>query len=143
MGASKPDGTYWNGKLVKAVRCVVVLGQPDLQQSPLHWARDHVGEERRAVEVWSDGACFHIDDEGYQRSPEEEEFLRERVRAWNATDAGGRMPMAEPGDDPQVGGLGWGWWKVTHGRGMPNCGHASVPVERVVRYLNDDGTERA
>lgn len=113
--------TYWNGESCKAERCTVVVA--DNPEVPAYWARPFVGTERQAVMVGYHGATFYIDDEGYAMSEDEAAALR------------GFGRQAQAGD--QVGFAGWGWKKVTEGRGGPSIPHASLAVERIVSTAHD------
>ncbi len=52
---------YWNGELAPCRRVRVLVG--DSGRFPLYWARDLVGTERDAVEVYYDGQHFYLDDD--------------------------------------------------------------------------------
>lgn len=105
---------HWNGEPCEARQVrVIVADDPGM---PHYWARHLVGTERSAVEVTYYGRVFYLDDEGYEEREDVKEFLRSR----------GVEPRGE------VGYPGWGWAKVTNGKGLPRYGHASLNVERVV-----------
>lgn len=102
--------TYWNGELCKARIVSVIVA--DNGQFPAYWARDFVGQRRRAVEVVYAGETFYIDDQGYETSEREREALSRHGR-----------PAPK-----RCGFPGWGWVKVTAGRGSPGWAHASLEI---------------
>ena len=114
---------FWNGEPCHVERAIVVVA--DAPDHPHYWAKRFVGNERRVVLVNYKGSQFAIDDEGYDMSVEEIEALKER---W-------------PGItfSTHHGFPGWGWEKVTKGRGSPSYPHASVVFERVVSTEQDRG----
>lgn len=103
--------TYWNGEPCEARRVTVVVA--DDGRFPAYWARHLVGQRRDAVEVTYAGSTFYLDDEGYETSEAEAAVLRRYGR-----DVPGR-----------TGFPGWGWAKVTDGRGSPRFGSASLTIE--------------
>lgn len=118
-GPDSEQETFWNGETCMAERCTVVVGQVDND----HWARSFVGTERKAVMLKvGDGDTFYIDDEGFEMSDEAIALAKSRGR-----------PM-----ERKVGYPGWGWQKVTAGRGDPHVGHANLPVERIVSTAHDE-----
>lgn len=127
-----PDApTFWNGEpcLARQVR-VTVADEPEVR---LYWARPFVGAERDAVEVRYEGSVFYLDDEGYQQPQETLDYLDGVARSI-AEQLGERTTLEEQRqrlgvDQEQVGGPGWGWAKVTLGRGGPRYGHSSLEVE--------------
>jgi hypothetical protein len=109
----KTEKTYWNGLPCEARRVrVIVADKPEVR---LYWARPYVGQERAAVEVKQDGQVFYLDDEGNIEPTEE-------ARAFLSA----RKIEHTPGSP------GWGWRKVTTGKGSPQYGHASLEIERVL-----------
>lgn len=118
-GPDAEQETYWNGEPCRAERCTVVVA--DNADTPAYWARPFVGTERQAVMVQYNGETFYIDNEGYEAGEEEVALLKSR--GLNA--------------EPKVGYPGWGWDKVTVGRGGPKSPHASLAVERIVSTDHD------
>jgi hypothetical protein len=57
-----PDApTFWNGEPCDARQVVVVVA--DAPDFPGYWAREHVGQERSAVEVNYGGRTFYLDND--------------------------------------------------------------------------------
>lgn len=140
---------FWNGEPAIARRCVVIVAD---SHAPAYWARPYIGQERRAVEVVIEvestrrGASgrrrshtFYLDDEGYERTMQETSEMRRYAEAVSRASGERISPedaLARLGAEGwQVGGPGWGWEKVTVGRGSPRFGHAQLSIERVVEYL--------
>lgn len=127
----------WNGEPCVARKCVIVVGRVELDTE--WWARI-VGRERHAVEVTYCGHTFYIDDEpllGEDENPASIEAAK-KIIASAPEELRHRI-----GDTRQAGYVGWGWAKVTAGRGSPRYGHRSLPCERVAYYLDElpDPTE--
>lgn len=118
---SETETTFWNGEVCKAERAIVVVA--DATEHPHYWAKRFVGNERRVVLVNYRGSTFAIDDEGYEMSDEEIEALKER---WPGITFSTRHGFA-----------GWGWEKVTKGRGAPSYPHATVAFQRIVSTEHD------
>jgi hypothetical protein len=119
------EKTYWNGEPCEARRVTVIVA--DDERFPAYWARDLVGQRRRAVEVVYAGSTFYLDDEEYEISERERQVLRRYGR-----------PVPE-----RQGFPGWGWAKVTAGHGSPRYGSASLTIEPgSVEPLPSEGTER-
>lgn len=55
------EQAYWNGEPCEARRVVVTVA--DDERFPLYWAREFVGQRRRAVEVRYGEHVFYLDDE--------------------------------------------------------------------------------
>lgn len=95
-----------------------------------------IGQERAAVEITYGGATFYIDDEGYEPTDEARADLRARAAALREGGAPWQVALADQlqadVDRDVCGYPGWGWVKVTEGRGSPQCGHASLLIDRVV-----------
>lgn len=105
MTATK-EKTYWNGEPALCRRVRVVVGKSPRTS---WWCAELAGQERNAVEVCYAGRKFYLDDDAY---------------------------TAPEGTFGPVGhGAGGAWWKVTIGQGGPDCYHASLPVEKVVREI--------
>lgn len=102
--------TYWQGEPCEARRVRVVVA--DNPEVPRYWARPYVGQIRDAVEVTYLRQTFYLDDEGYF------------AEAPSRQGGHGRR-------EGQIGYAGWGWHKVTTGRGSPSYGHASLTIEAV------------
>lgn len=109
----RPIPTRWNGEPCAARRCIVDV--------------EDFGR-RNAVEVVYNGHTFYIDDEPYQRFDDEIAALK-ALRA--------ALPPAQAAQvslDRDAGYHGWGWAKVTHGRGSPRYGHRELRGVSVVHY---------
>jgi hypothetical protein len=117
-GPDAEQETFWNGEPCPAERCVVIVGKVDSD----HWAHPFIGTERNAVMVKVGDETLYIDDEGFEMSDEAIALAKSRGR-----------PM-----ERKVGSPGWGWSKVTQGRGLPGVGHANLPVERIVSTAHDE-----
>lgn len=115
------EATFWNGEPCPARLVQVLVTDPGAHQSP--WYRPFVGTWRDAVEVVYAGHTFYLDDEGYEVG-EEERALLGRF---------GIRPEARKGEP------GWGWRKVTEGRGSPGWGHASLYAAEVREREPTDG----
>lgn len=107
------------------------------------WYADLVGTVRYAVEVKiGDLDAFYLDDQGYTMGEAELDLIRNAAKGLEQSTAG-RLTYAAAlermgGDDPQRGSPGWGWAKVTGGMGSPRWGHASLQIDRVLEYIDDD-----
>lgn len=56
-----PVTTYWNGEPCEALRVRVIVG--DTGRYPRYWARELVGQEREAVQVFYFDKPFYLDNE--------------------------------------------------------------------------------
>lgn len=129
---------FWNGEPAEVRRCVVIVA-PDPERRRLCWHNPFVGQERHAVEVRYNDRTFYLDDEGHERSDEERAYLQElaeRCKGERKFDMAANTITSALESD-RIGSPGWGWRKVREGHGSPRFGHASLAVERVVRYLQD------
>lgn len=52
---------YWNGERCEARKVLVTVA--DSPEFPQYWAREFVGQKRKAVEVTYGGETFYLDDE--------------------------------------------------------------------------------
>jgi hypothetical protein len=116
--------TYWNGEPTPCTRVVVLVA--DAPEIPLYWARDLVGHERNAVRIDYAGQRFYIDDEAIDDGVD-------RVTEIKLRDGVTRTLTTPAGRD------GWGWQKVTTGRGSPNYPHRSLWIERELRTREATG----
>lgn len=121
---SEAPKTYWNGEPTPCERVAVIVA--DSPRTPLYWARDLVGTERKAIAINYNGETFFIDDEGYTVSEEHIAALRERFPS-----------LPDTYFSREQGYPGWGWEKVTKGQGGPSIPHASLAVERIVETEHD------
>lgn len=127
------EQTFWNGEPCPARRVVVRV---ETSPAPSWWCSPLEGQERRAVEVRYHpghleqyyGQPFFLDDDEW--TPELEAHRVEQRRLNPKIDALTRAGGQDPDRVPP--GAGCGWWKVTEGRGGPDCYHRSLPDDSVV-----------
>lgn len=115
--------TYWNGERCECERATVIVADADFTQ---YWARPFVGQQRKVVLVHYNGTTFAIDDEGYSMTEEQVEALRQA-----------RPDFPDSFYSREHGYEGWGWYKVTRGRGGPSHPHASISYERILETEHD------
>lgn len=117
-GPDSEQETFWNGEPCHAERCTIVVGKVEAD----HWAHPLIGSEREAVAIkFGDGETFFIDNQGFEIDPEKQALAKSRGHSIDST----------------MGYPGWGWDKVTKGRGLPHAGHADLPAERIVSTEHD------
>lgn len=63
-GVPAQEKTYWNGEECHALHVEVIVA--DDTRFPLYWARELVGQRRKAIAVTWGGHTFYIDDEDGQ-----------------------------------------------------------------------------
>lgn len=80
----------------------------DMPKERFYWAKPFIGDCRQAVMIKLDGETIFIDDEGCE------------------------LPIVG-----FVGYPGWGWHKVTVGRGSPEIQSARLAIERIVETESD------
>lgn len=123
--------TYWNGEPAECRRVLVVVKESE-SDPPAAWWRGMGGTERRAVEVRYAGQTFYLDDQAIENEAERRE---ERMAALPEDERRKMEALMRMFPDQPPARDGDGWLKVTVGRGSPQYGHRSLPVERVVREI--------
>jgi hypothetical protein len=125
--------TYWNGEPASCRKVRVLVGSDSARSEWL--SNRFAGAVRDAVEVSYAGSTFYLDDEGFERTDDELERLEAAAQNLAAgtpdvtlAQARGHYRVSER----VIGFPGWGWAKVTAGRGSPAVGHLTLIAERVV-----------
>jgi hypothetical protein len=124
--------TYWNGEPTPCRRVRILVAYDE--QHPGWISNRFAGSERDAVEVSYGDDVFYIDDEGYELTDDDRELLERHARAL-AEGGSTSLEMARIHfgvTRDRSGYRGWGWAKVTTGRGSPRFGHVTLLSERVI-----------